>query len=289
MQETQEMRVLSLGGEDSLEQGTPVLATHSSILTWRIPWTEEPGRPQSTASESDMTEHSPTKKLLWGFLGHMTFSDSTGKFTTGYTTYDCGQTLFLGFISLVLSITLFPSGQVLCWKGTEILLLIITTYSKFYGGKIRVWWDRLTGRSRSSLAMTRWRRWVYSRKREVKQSAVKVSQSCPTLCDPMDCIVHGILQARILEWVAFPFSRGSSQPRDRAQVSHIEGRFFTSWATRDAAGRQNYVFFLALELPIFTPEEASSLGPWDSDAPPWMLDEMSGADQLMNIGCFDYL
>ena len=43
--------------------------------------------------------------------------------------------------------------------------------------------------------------------------------------------VHGILQARVLEWVAFPFSRGSSQPRDRTQVSHIAGRFFTSWAT----------------------------------------------------------
>ena len=42
--------------------------------------------------------------------------------------------------------------------------------------------------------------------------------------------VHGILQARILEWVAFPFSRGSSQPRDRTQVSRIVGRFFTSWA-----------------------------------------------------------
>ena len=42
---------------------------------------------------------------------------------------------------------------------------------------------------------------------------VKVSQSCPTLCDPMDYTVHGILQVRILEWVAFPFSRGSSQPR----------------------------------------------------------------------------
>ena len=41
-----------------------------------------------------------------------------------------------------------------------------------------------------------------------------VTQSCLTLCDPMDCIVQGILQARILEWVAFPFSRGSSQPRD---------------------------------------------------------------------------
>ena len=60
---------------------------------------------------------------------------------------------------------------------------------------------------------------------------VKVTQSCLTLCDPMDCIVHGILQARILEWVAFPFSRGSSQPRDRTQVSWIAGRFFTSWAT----------------------------------------------------------
>ena len=49
-----------------------------------------------------------------------------------------------------------------------------------------------------------------------------------TLCDPMDCIVHGILQARILEWVAFPFSRGSSQPRDLTQVSRIAGGFFTS-------------------------------------------------------------
>ena len=43
---------------------------------------------------------------------------------------------------------------------------------------------------------------------------MKVTQSCPTLCDPMDYTVHGILQARILEWVAVPFSRGSSQPRD---------------------------------------------------------------------------
>ena len=45
--------------------------------------------------------------------------------------------------------------------------------------------------------------------------------------------VHGILQARILEWVAFPFSRGSFQLRDWTQVSHITGRFFTSWATRE--------------------------------------------------------
>ena len=57
---------------------------------------------------------------------------------------------------------------------------------------------------------------------------VKVSQLCLILCDSVDYTVHGILQARILEWVAFPFSRGSSQPRDVTQVSLIAGRFFTS-------------------------------------------------------------
>ena len=63
---------------------------------------------------------------------------------------------------------------------------------------------------------------------------VKVTQSLPTLCDPTDYTVHRILQATVLEWVAFPFSRGSSQPRDQTQVSHIAGRFFTSLATREA-------------------------------------------------------
>ena len=56
----------------------------------------------------------------------------------------------------------------------------------------------------------------------------------------MDSRVHGILQARILEWVAFPFSRGSSQPRDQTQVSHIAGGFFTSWATREAQCQQYF-------------------------------------------------
>ena len=56
---------------------------------------------------------------------------------------------------------------------------------------------------------------------------VKVAELCPSLCYPMD-LVHGTLQARILEWVAFPFSRGSSQPRDQTQGSPIAGGFFTS-------------------------------------------------------------
>ena len=57
---------------------------------------------------------------------------------------------------------------------------------------------------------------------------VKVAQLCSTLCDPMDYTVHEILQARILGWVAVPFSRGSSQPRDQIQVSCTAGGFFTS-------------------------------------------------------------
>ena len=63
---------------------------------------------------------------------------------------------------------------------------------------------------------------------------VKVGQTCLTPCDPRDYTVHGILQARTLEWVAFPFSRGSSQSRDWTQVSRIGDGFFTSWATREA-------------------------------------------------------
>ena len=63
---------------------------------------------------------------------------------------------------------------------------------------------------------------------------MKVAQSCLTLCDPMGYTVCEILQARILEWVAIPFYRRSSEPRDQTQVSHIAGGFFTSWATREA-------------------------------------------------------
>ena len=68
----------------------------------------------------------------------------------------------------------------------------------------------------------------------ITEVKVKVVQSCPTLCDPMDYTVHGILQARILEWIAIPSSRGPSQPRDWTQVSNIAGRSFTSWATKEA-------------------------------------------------------
>ena len=65
---------------------------------------------------------------------------------------------------------------------------------------------------------------------------VPVTQSSPTICDPMDwsllgCSVHGILQARTLEWVDIPFSQGSPWPRDWTRVSCMAGIFFTVWAT----------------------------------------------------------
>ena len=74
---------------------------------------------------------------------------------------------------------------------------------------------------------------------EMSESESEVAQSCPTLHDPMDCSppgssVHGIFQARVLEWDAISFSRESSQPRDRTRVSRTAGRCFTVWATREA-------------------------------------------------------
>ena len=122
-------QVWSLGQDDLLEKG---MDTHSSILSWRIPWTEEPGGLQSMGSQR--VEHDWATELNW-------------------------------------------------------------TDSSF--------------------------QWYL------------------TLCDPMDCItpgssVHGILQERILEWVAIPFSRGSSLPRGYTWVSCMAGRFFTVWATREA-------------------------------------------------------
>ena len=119
-----------------------------------------------------------------------------------------------------------------------------------------------------------------SGERLLRLSWVKVTRSCLTLCDPMDYMVHGILQARRLEWVAFPFSRGSSQPKDwtllphcgqilyqlshkasprvlewiaypsssgyswlrnRTRVSCIAGRFFTNCAIREALSEQIYI------------------------------------------------
>ena len=88
----------------------------------------------------------------------------------------------------------------------------------------------------------------YSAFKHRKKVKVKVTQACLTLYDHMDHTVHGILQAKILEWVAVHFFRGFSQPRDQTQVSYIAGGFFTSWATREALkyGSPNQIIHLLI-------------------------------------------
>ena len=86
----------------------------------------------------------------------------------------------------------------------------------------------------------------------MQESGLLVTQSCLTLCNPMDCSlpgssVHGLLKARILEWVASPFSKGSSWPRDWTQVSCIASRCFTIWATREALQCKRLRFNLWVE------------------------------------------
>ena len=85
-------------------------------------------------------------------------------------------------------------------------------------------------------------------------SPMLVAQLCPTLCDAMDCSlpgssVHGLLQARILEWVAISFSRGSSQPRDQTKGSRVAGRFFMIWATGEAYPHSIFVCLLVVYFP----------------------------------------
>ena len=87
-----------------------------------------------------------------------------------------------------------------------------------------------------------------------KESESEVAQLCLTLCDPVDCSlsgssIHGIFQARVLEWIATSFSRGSSQPKNRTRVSHIAGRCFTVWATREAPNPKERQCQRMLKLP----------------------------------------
>ena len=79
---------------------------------------------------------------------------------------------------------------------------------------------------------------------------MKATQLCPIFCKPMDYTVLGILQARILEWIAVPISRGSSQPRERTQVSCIADRRFNLWASRPFKSRGQRVGTSALVLPM---------------------------------------
>ena len=94
------------------------------------------------------------------------------------------------------------------------------------------WWSSFEDQCWDALLSTSWVCKCVSVCVYVSHTVVLIALSCPTFCNPMDCslpgsFVHGILQARKLEWVALPFSRGSSHSRDQTQVSHTVNRFFT--------------------------------------------------------------
>ena len=105
---------------------------------------------------------------------------------------------------------------------------------------------------------------------------VFITQSCPTLCDPMDYIppgssVHGILQTRLLEWFAIPFSRETSQPRDWTQVSRVAGEFFTIWATLEikVTCKPKYINqHRDTHCSLFIP---TPLHIWSHDRPQWKI------------------
>ena len=153
------------------------MATHFSILAWRIPWTEEPGELQSIGSQR---------------VGH-------------------------------------DWSDLACSHETQ---------------GLRAWLERCQLRGlRKGMVSWEDKGWILGRRNNWSESnvlvgvnqvkkEVLVSQLCPILCDPMDyslpgSSVHGILQARLLEWVAISFSRRSSWPRNRTWIVRIAGRFLT--------------------------------------------------------------
>ena len=108
----------------------------------------------------------------------------------------------------------------------------------------------------------------------------KLLQSCLTLCDAMDCSpprssVHGILQARILEWVAIPFSGGSSQPRDGTCISFTGRGILCYWATREAADIVNIILLIQHKtyytaFHLWSCQSVSSSELWEQG--PWLTD-----------------
>ena len=114
---------------------------------------------------------------------------------------------------------------------------------------------------------------------------VKLAQLCPTFCDPIDgslpgSSIRGILQSRILEWVAMSFSRRSSQPRDQTSVSRIAGRRFTIWATRETqngSGGAGQIHILIGHIKVLFLCKKQQENQW------WMLSKWIKIDQINNF------
>ena len=117
--------------------------------------------------------------------------------------------------------------------GTNLLRILRRTISNYVPRETKTYLQSHKNLYMNAYSSLIWKNWKHPKCPSMKWS--QVAQSCPILCDPMDCSLpgssHRIFQAKVLEWVAISFSRGSSPPRDRTQVSCTAGRWFTVWAT----------------------------------------------------------
>ena len=205
------------------------MATHSSILAWEISWTEEPGGLQSMGLRR--AGHNWASKLQLGAWKEISFwfSDIYSVFNNPLYKQPHAHTctpsshqlkillytiivLILDSIYIFFKMIWFASRQHgWLWLTAITHLQLSVEERNTKGGRVRSWImssPKISCRSPNSCRLS------------------SVAQSCPTLCEPMDCSPpgfsgHGILQARILEWVAISFSRGSFRPKDWTRISLI--------------------------------------------------------------------
>ena len=183
------------------------MAAHSSILAWKIPWTEEPGRLQSMG----LLRVGSTEQLYF----HFSLS-CIGEGNGNPLQCSCLEN---------------PRDRGAWWAAVSGVAQSQTRLKRFSSSSSssEAWRAAVHGVTKSRTRLNDWTELLDFTNQ--KFSYTYNSQSCTTFCNPMDCgppssSVHGILQARILKWVAIPFSRGPSQPRDRTWVSCIAGGFF---------------------------------------------------------------
>ena len=250
----QETQVWFLGREDPLEKG---MATHSSILPWRILWTEEPGGLQLIGSQRVRHDWAIN---IFTFSHHLSIFLSTPylpqvkgwglirftlKSSAGLRGNPWLPTSSCPFSTLPLSgwdpcYDPISKGERTSEVRTHHLYLGNPSGAKPPSPGLPGEWPSINKEVRHHPPAMH----THTLGRLLKETALE-TVSCSVMsdslqphgsmdCSPLGPSIHGILQARILEWIAIPFSRGSSQPRDQTQTSHIAGRFFSIWATREA-------------------------------------------------------
>ena len=143
---------------------------------------------------------------------------------------------FIPILLILLRKTCLPNGDSNHWKQIAMTNLDTILQSRDITLPTKV---HIVKTMLFPIIIYRWDSWTINKTETSSHSCVWFFEIPWTVASPGSS-VHGILQARIMEWVAIPFSRGSSQPRDRTWVSCISSRFFTNWATREVSKKAEY-------------------------------------------------